>query len=167
MTDQAKKLDPGELRETIEYLQQRQLVTARQADRLRDSLAAELEAAGYILKNLGAHLSIGVVFAFDVVPLPLGTIGRVGWVAGARIVETLRNRPQRARIHSMGVFLIAAIPWFGYAAYLLPLRRQSGELAFVIANHSWRQRTGRTYEEFLAGASAPMRRFGRWLVPVP
>lgn len=60
-----------------------------------------------------------------------------------------------------------AIPWFGYGAYLLPLRRRSAELAFVLANHSWLARTGPTYEAFPGGSTRSLRRAGRWLVTLP
>ena len=105
------------------------------------------------------------MFAFDLVPLPLGTISRVSWVAGSRLIEQLRGNAGRARVHSLAVFLVAAIPLLGYAAYLLPLRRQSTELAFVLANHTWLVRTGRTYEQFVANTYRPVRRVARWLVP--
>ena len=73
----------------------------------------------------------------------------------------------RRRLVTAGVLIIAAIPWVGYGAYLLPLRRRSTELAFVLANHTWLSRTGQTYEEFLSNARSPVRRLGRWLVPLP
>jgi hypothetical protein len=156
-----------ELERTIGELQADEMISEAQALQLRECLEEQLAGSGYVLKNLAVHLSIGVVFAFDVVPLPLGTIGRVGWVTFARLVETVRGNPEKARVHSPGVFLIAVIPWFGYAAYLLPLRRDSKELAFVIANTSWKARTGKSYEQFVASTSAVMSKFARWLVPLP
>ncbi|MGH7341438.1 MAG: hypothetical protein ACREKH_13190, partial [Candidatus Rokuibacteriota bacterium] len=65
----------------------------------------------------------------------------------------------------LSVLLVAAIPFLGYGAYLLPLRRQNAELAFVLANHTWLARTGRTYEQFVAETYRPVRRIARWLVP--
>ena len=130
-------------------------------------LKEQADESRYVMKNLGVHLSIGVVFAFDVIPLPLGTIARIGWVGMARLVETLRRNSKKARVHSLGVFLIAAIPWFGYAAYLLPLRRDSKELAFVLANDSWKERTGQFYEQFINSRSRLISKFARWLVPIP
>jgi len=135
--------------------------------RLSASLEEQLEGSRYILGHLGAHLVIGATFAFDLVPLPLGVITRVAWVGGNRVVESLRGRFERARVHSLGVLLIAAIPWIGYAAYLLPLRKRSSELAFMLANHTWLARTGRSYEDYLATMHSPVRRLGRWLVPLP
>lgn len=164
---QARLLDRDSLASTVAYLVEQGVLTAERADALNDAVGAQLDDSRYILEHLGAHLAIGAIFAFDLVPLPLGTIARVGWVAGSRIVETLRRRSEQARIHSLGVLVIAAIPWVGYAAYLLPLRRHSSELAFVLANHTWLGRTGRSYEQFLAETRSPIRRIGRWLVPQP
>jgi hypothetical protein len=138
-----------------------------QANQLRECLEAQFAESRYVLKNLGVHLSIGVVFAFDVVPLPLGTIARVGWVALAKLFETARGNWDKAKVHSIGVFLIAAIPWFGYAAYLLPLRRDSRELAYTMANFSWKSRTGKTFEDFVKSKPSLISKFARWLVPLP
>ena len=142
-------------------------ISASRAEAIRAVLPSQLSSSRYILKHLGAHGAIGVIFAFDLIPLPLGTIARVVWVAGSRLVESVRRNRSRAEIHSLAVFLIAAIPWLGYAAYLLPLRRQGSELTFILANHTWLNRTGRTYEQFLAHRRSPIRRIGRWLVPRP
>ena len=158
---------PEELLQTIDLLLEKGDVTAFQADALKRSFPGQMEGSQYVLKNLGAHISIGVVFAFDVVPLPLGTIARVSWVAGAKATELLRGNLERARVHSLGVFLIAAVPWFGYAAYLLPLRRDSRELAFLLANHTWLGRTGDTYEAFIRSKPAFIARFARRVVPLP
>lgn len=156
-----------ELQQTIDLLLEKGDVTAFQADALRLNFPGQMEGSQYVLKNLGAHISIGVVFAFDVVPLPLGTIARVAWVAGAKVTELLRGNFERARVHSLGVFLIAAVPWFGYAAYLLPLRRDSRELAFLLANHTWLGRTGDTYEAFIRAKPKLIGRFARRVVPLP
>jgi hypothetical protein len=144
-----------------------EVLSEHRAASLRATLRSDLDRSRYILRHLGAHLAIGAIFAFDLVPIPPGTIARVCWVAGSRIVESARRNLSRARVHSAGVLMIAAVPWLGYAAYLLPLRRQSTELAFVLANHTWLSRTGRTYEQFLVTTRAPVRRLGRWLVPLP
>jgi hypothetical protein len=156
-----------ELEATISDLHSRGAISSTQAEYLEQHVALQLDESKYVLKNLAGHLSIGVIFAFDVIPLPLGTISRVVWVAVARVLETLRRNVERARVHSLGVLLIAAIPWFGYAAYLLPLRTHSRELAYVMANHSWIERTGETYESFVLSKSTPIARFARWLVPLP
>ncbi|MDG1943948.1 MAG: hypothetical protein P8J17_06800 [Halioglobus sp.] len=156
-----------ELEATIHDLRDGGTITPAHAKHLEQHVVEQMDQSKYVLKNLAGHLTIGVVFAFDVVPLPFGTIARVTWVAVARILETLRGNVERARVHSLGVFLIAVIPWFGYAAYLLPLREHSRELAFVLANHSWMDRTGDTYESFILSKPKPIAKFARWLVPLP
>ncbi len=162
---EARLTDARALGRTLEHLVAEGSLAERDAAALRERLPGQLAGARYVLRHLAAHLAIGVIFAFDVVPLPLGTIARVAWVAGNRAAETLRGARARARVHSLGVLLVAAIPWFGYAAYLLPLRRRHADLAFALANHTWLERSGRSYEAFLADARAPVRRLGRWLVP--
>ena len=156
-----------ELQATIGKLQDAATISSSQAEHLAQHVPLQFNQSKYVLKNLAGHLSIGVIFAFDVIPLPLGTIARVSWVAVARILETIKGNVERARLHSLGVFLIAAIPWFGYAAYLLPLRKHSRELAYVMANHSWIERTGEAYESFVLSKPTPISKFARWLVPLP
>ena len=163
----ARLVDLDSLDSTVERLRTDGEISMHGAISIRSILRRQLDGSRYVLNHLGAHVAIGVVFAFDVVPLPLGTISRLSWVAGSRVVESARRRPEQARVHSLGVFAIAAIPWVGYSAYLLPLRRRSTELAFVLANHTWLARTGQTYEHFLAHTRSPVRRLGRWLVPLP
>ena len=162
-------LEPSIYDETLVQLVEEGVIKEPQAAKLKAQLPEQLQSSAYTLKHLGAHLGIGVVFAFDVVPLPLGTISRILWVAGARLVETVRREPERAKVHSASVLLIAAIPWFGYAAYLLPLRRNAPELTFVLANHTWLRRTGVSYEARLAQrkVGSLRHRFGRWLIPIP
>ena len=163
----AQLTDSEGLAQTLQRLVDEGNLSPTRADEFQASLPLQLERGAYVLRHLGAHLGIGVIFAFDVVPLPLGTLSRIAWVGGNRLLEEVRGHRDRARVHSLGAFLIAAIPWFGYAAYLLPLRRESPELAFVLANHSWITRSGRSYEQFLAEAGPSVRRFGRFLVPHP
>ena len=163
----ARLIDPDALAGTLERLSADGVISPAAAASLQARLPAHIESSRYILGHLGAHVGIAAVFAFDFVPLPLGTLSRVCWVAGNRVVAQFRGDPSRARVHSFAVLLIAAIPFLGYGAYLLPLRRESPELAFVLANHTCLVRTGRTYEQFVASTYAPVRRMARWLVPLP
>src|SRR5262245_41423885 len=160
-------VDSAALLETLERLAADSAISQERATALRTNLPVQIEKSRYVLSHLGAHLGIAAVFAFDLVPLPLGTISRVLWVAGNRVAEQLRGNLERARLHSLPVLLIAAIPLLGYSAYLLPLRRQSRELTFLMANHAWLARTGRTYEQFVTTRSRPVQRLARWLVPAP
>ncbi len=163
----ARLIDPDALAKTLERLAADGVISQAAAASIKARLPGHIDSSRYILGHLGAHLGIGAVFAFDLVPVPLGTLSRICWVAGNRVVAQIRGDPSRARVHSIAVFLIAAIPFLGYGAYLLPLRRESPELAFVLANHTFLARTGRTYEEFVASTYPPVRRIARWLVPLP
>jgi hypothetical protein len=128
-------LRPGELARTIDRLRAEGLLGDEQSLRLREELPHALAGSRYVLRHLTAHAAIGTVFLLDPTPLPLGTLCRVGWVAGNRVLEALFGSPERARIHSLAVLLVAALPVLGYAAYLLPLRRESEATAFLFANH--------------------------------
>ena len=152
---------------TIEYLVAENEIDAKQARALRITLPRQVGDSRYILNNLGAHLGIGVVFAFDVIPLPLGTIGRVSWVAGSRCVETYRRNTDRARVHSLTVFLVAAIPWIGYAAYLIPLKKGARELNYLLANQIVISRVGKSLNAYLSTRSKFFGMVGEWLAPTP
>jgi hypothetical protein len=128
-------LERDSLERTIVRLVDDGLLTGEEGLTLSAELPRLLADSSYVLGHLGAHAAIAGVFLLDVIPLPLGTACRVLWVAGSRGVETWRGAHERARVHSLPVLLVAAIPVVGYAAYLLPLRRQSERAAFLLANH--------------------------------
>jgi len=157
--------DPAGLHATIDRLEADGLLSEAEAAELRRGLPETLEKSAYVLRHLAAHLAIGAIFAFDLIPLPLGTIGRVLWVMGSRLYESILGTRQRARVHSLGVLGIAAIPWLGYAAYLLPLRRASDEAAYLYANHLSYARKGCALEALLATKPLFVRRMAAWLVP--
>jgi hypothetical protein len=152
---------------TLERLREDGLLSPAEALRLREELPALLAGSGYVLRHLGAHAAIGGFFLLDPTPLPLGTACRVGWVAGARVFEALFGSPERARVHSLAVLGIAAIPALGYAAYLLPLRRESETAAFLFANHVSYALFGAPAERMLARTPRPLRRVARKLLPAP
>jgi hypothetical protein len=153
------------LERTIDRLGDDGLVTAAEAVGLRAELPRLLAESGYVLKHLSAHAAIGGVFLLDPTPLPLGTVCRVLWVAGSRVWETLRGSPERARVHSLTVFLLAAIPAFGYAAYLLPLRRENETAAFLFANHISYALFDAPTEALVARSPRPLRRIARRVFP--
>ena len=128
-------LERASLEQTIARLVDDGLLSGDEGLTLSEELPRLLADSAYVLGHLGAHAAIAGVFLLDVIPLPLGTACRVLWVAGSRGVETWRGAPERARVHSLSVLLVAAIPVVGYAAYLLPLRRESERAAFLLANH--------------------------------
>ena len=128
-------LRPEALASTIDRLRSEGVLGDEQSLRLREELPHALAGSRYVLRHLAAHAAIGSVFLLDPTPLPLGTLSRVGWVAGNRVFEAVFGTPERARVHSLAVMLVAALPVLGYAAYLLPLRRESEATAFLFANH--------------------------------
>ena len=157
-------VDEQALLESIALLQQNGELSEEAANALSAQVGPIQSRSEYILKHLGAHLGIGVVLAFDAIPLPLGTISRVMWVAGSRVYETLWGTRERARVHSIGVLLIAAIP-FGYWAYLVPLRRRSEAGAYLFANRLAFTHAECSYAQLLAKRSDWVQAVGRRLVP--
>ncbi len=149
---------------TIDRLRAEGRLSADRAQLLRKELPRAVSESAYVLRNLGAHLTIGAVFAFDVVPLPFGTVGRVLWVVANRAYEGILGSPERARVHSLRVLLVAAIPWLGYGAYLLPLRAESAELTWLLANHLSFRLHGTSYRDFLAAKPRMVQKAGSWLV---
>ncbi len=133
-TAPASEATEEKLRATIARLLAEGHLTETEAARMQRDLSATLKNSAYILRHLGVHWAMAAIFAVDFVPL-LGTISRVVWVAGNRVVETCCGRWDRASVHSLPVLGIAAIPWVGYFAYLIPLRARSPDAAFLYANH--------------------------------
>ena len=158
-------LQRGALERTVDRLGADGLVTAEEALVLRAELPRLLAESRYVLKHLSAHVAIGTIFLLDPTPLPLGTACRVLWVAGSRAWETLRGSSERARVHSFSVFLIAAIPAFGYAAYLLPLRRENETAAFLFANHISYALFDAPTEVLVARSPRPLRGVASRLLP--
>ena len=79
-------------------------------------------------------MSIGAVFAFDIIPLPMGTISRVLWVMGNRIYIEFKRDKEKRGIHSFPVLLVSLIPFVGYFAYTLPLKKYNEDVAYIYAN---------------------------------
>jgi protein-S-isoprenylcysteine O-methyltransferase Ste14 len=157
--------DPAELGATIDRLCSIGELSSERAELLHRELPATISRSSYVLRHLGAHLTIGLIFAFDIIPLPLGTVSRVLWVAANRVYEWALGSDDRAQVHSFQVLVVAAIPWVGYGAYLLPLRRQSAAAAWLYAQHLSFSLYGESFEEFLAKKPRVVRRVGAWLVP--
>jgi len=118
---------------TIDLLYDAGEVSKERAEGLRAVLSDLTATTSYIIRHLAVHLGIGA--SKMIVPLPIGAFLRGAWVAFARAVETLRRRPEQARVHSLPVFLVACVPFFGYLAYIVALRRHDPDAAFLYANH--------------------------------
>jgi len=154
-----------ELVTTLDRLAADEIISPDQSTRFREQLLASSEESQYLLKHLGAHFALGVVFAFDVIPLPMGVISRVSWVIGSGLYERICGTTERARLHSVRVGFIAALPWSGYGAYLLPLRETNATLAFVMANHISYTLYDAPAAEALARAHPWIQKFGQPVLP--
>ncbi len=162
-----KLLDEEALRRTIDHLVADGELTTARANDLRDNLADTIQESEYVLKHLSAHLGIAAIFAFDTIPLPLGTLSRVLWVAGSRIYESFWGTPERAKVHSVGVLLIAAMPLFiGYLAYVFKLRQVSEEAAYLYANRAVYARRGTTLAKVFESKPAFLAKVAGWFVPL-
>jgi len=142
--------DREKIEVTIERLVAESRLTRDDAERLRAELPEVLARSENVLFNLAVHFSIGALFAFDIIPLPLGTISRCVWVIGSRAYYEIR-RDARRKIHSIGVLGISAIPWLGYFAYLLPLKRVNEDAAYLFANHVTYHRSNISLDKYLEG----------------
>jgi hypothetical protein len=155
------------LHETINRLVDNGKLSVDDAASLRASLPVEIQESQYILRHLSAHFAIGLIFAFDLVPLPLGTIVRALWVVGNRVYEMLRGRRDLAAVHSTAVLGVSLIPFAGYFAYLIPLRARSARWAYVFANHITILRKGCTLDDYLSHRPAWFARLVRNVVKAP
>ena len=90
----------------------------------------------YILLNLGVHLAMGF-FRFTALPfpLPIGSTVRPIWVMANRMYCNLRLDWHRKRVHSIPVLLFSIIPFVGYFAYTIPLKKKSEYLTYLYAEH--------------------------------
>ncbi len=144
---------------TIELLRDAGEVSEEHAERLRNVLSELTATTNYIVRHLAVHLGIGA--SKLILPLPIGAFLRGAWVAFARAVETLRRRPEQARVHSLPVFLVACIPFFGYLAYIVALRRHDPDAALLYANHLSYLRYDMPLEEVLRDRPRLIRRIVR------
>ncbi len=150
--------DESMLRKTLHRMREESAVSPQQAAQLDQVLADMTTTTTYILRHLAVHLGIGA--SKMILPLPIGSFLRGSWVAIARLTETARRRRDRAGVHSLPVFLIACIPFFGYLAYIVALRRHDPDAALLYANHVAVLRYDRPLENVLADKPNPV----QWIV---
>jgi hypothetical protein len=158
-------LRPEGLARTLERLRADGILGDEQSRELGEELSRALAGSRYVLGHLAAHAALGTVFLLDPTPLPLGTVSRLGWVVGNRCYESLLGTPERARVHSLEVLLVAALPVLGYAAYLLPLRRESEGTAFLFANHVSYALFDAPAASLIGRTPRPLRRLAYKLLP--
>lgn len=155
-------IDESQLAATIERLTAEGELTVDEAERLRQALPELMRQSAYILRHLAAHLTIGAIFAFDVFPIPLGSLSRGAWVIASRMYEEVRRDRERARVHSLVVLGIALVPFVGYFAYIQPLRAAHADSAFLYANHISYRRTGKSLRNAMARHPCWIQRLVHW-----
>ncbi|MBM3176075.1 MAG: hypothetical protein FJ022_07200 [Chloroflexi bacterium] len=158
--------DRDSIESTVNRLLDDKLIPPERADLLKRNLPDTIRQSRYILLNLGAHMAIGAIFSFDIVPLPLGTISRVLWVAGNRIYSEVKRDDEKKKVHSVTVLIVSAIPWIGYFAYTLPLKKVNEDAAYLYANHITYERKKESLVKYIQGKPAIIRRIlERLLIP--
>lgn len=134
-------------------------ITKEREEHIRAGLGEWVADSKYILFNLGVHMGIGFVrFTALPFPVPIGTILRPIWVIGNRLYCDFRWDMHRKKIHSLHVLLFSAIPFLGYFAYTIPLRKKSEYLTYLYAQHISYEIYDMTLEEKLAKAPRFIRR---------
>jgi len=132
---------------------------------IEDNLEEWVSDSKYILMNLGVHLGMGF-FRFTALPfpLPIGSTLRGLWVMGCRMYCNLRLDWHRKKVHSLFVLGFAIIPFLGYFAYTIPLRRKSEYLTYLYAQHVSYMMYDVNLEEKLKRLPRPVRQTGYLLL---
>jgi hypothetical protein len=155
------------LRETVERMYSDGKLNKDRQEYVNMYLEEWMADSKYILFNLGVHIGIGFIrFTALPFPVPIGTVLRPIWVAGNRIHCDLRWDMQRKKIHSLTVFFFSMIPFLGYFAYTIPLKKKSEYLAYLYAQHITYGLYNKTLEEKLEKAP-PMLRKLAYTILVP
>ncbi|MDY6965181.1 MAG: hypothetical protein SVM80_04320 [Halobacteriota archaeon] len=152
---------PKKMELTIEKLVQEGYLPPERGMALKESLPDIIERSEYVLFNLGAHISIGLIFAFDLIPLPLGTISRDIWVIGNRLYYEVRMNNEKKKFHSFKVLVVSTIPFVGYFSYTLALKEVNEDATYLYANHVSYLLRGTSLEEFLEKMPRTIQKVGR------
>jgi len=124
------------LRETLGRLYKEGRIDKEKKDYIETHIEKWVKDSKYILFNLGVHMAMGFVrFTVIPIPLPIGSTLRALWVMGNRMHCNLIWNMERKRIHSLVVLGIAIIPFLGYFAYTIPLKKKSEYLSYLYAEH--------------------------------
>jgi hypothetical protein len=124
------------LQETITRMSREDKLTKEKEDYIRANLEKWVVDSKYILFNLGVHIALGFVrFTFVPFPLPIGSTLRAIWVMANRMYCNIRLDWHRKRVHSLFVLGFAIIPFLGYFAYTIPLKKKSEYLTYLYAQH--------------------------------
>ena len=124
------------LQETIARMVSDGKLSGEKEEYIQTHLAEWMADSKYILLNLGVHIGMGFVrFTAMPFPLPIGSTLRGLWVMANRMYCNLRLDWHRKRVHSLFVLGFAIIPFLGYFAYTIPLKKKSEYLTYLYAQH--------------------------------
>jgi len=124
-----------------------------------ESLLADLpvwfQRSEYIIRQVRAHLTILVIQVSFL--LPIGILGRSGWVLGNRLFYAIKRCQDRAKVHSMQVFLMSLVPSIGYFSYFLALKDKHPILAYAYLDCLVMRYRGKHVREYAQKLPAPIR----------
>jgi hypothetical protein len=153
------------LQETIARMSADGKLTKEREQYIKSHLKEWVFDSKYILFNLGAHLGIGFVrFTALPFPLPIGSILRPLWVMANRMYCNLKWDMRRKKVHSLFVLAFSIIPFLGYFAYTIPLRKKSEYLTYLYAQHVSYHLFDKTVEQKLKKAPKFIRKIGYMLL---
>lgn len=156
------------LKETIVRMAADGRISKEREEYINTHLHEWVTDSKYILFNLGIHIALGLVrFTAFPFPLPIGSTLRTLWVMGNRMYCNLTWNMHRKKVHSLFVLGFAIIPFLGYFAYTIPLRKKSEYLTYLYAQHISYMLYEKTLEEKLRKAPQFIKKIGNaLLVPV-
>ncbi len=155
------------LRETASRMEREGRIDKEKEEFIKSHLDEWVEDSKYILFNLSVHIGLGFVrFTELPIRLPICSTLRTIWVMGCRMYCNIRWDMHRKKIHSIPVLLFAAIPFLGYFAYTIPLKRKSEYLSYLYAQHISYMLYNKTLEDKLIKAPKFIKRIAyKILVP--
>ena len=149
------------LKETITRLLAEGKINKEREDYINSHLEEWVSDSKYILLNLGVHLGMGFVrFTATPFPLPIGSTIRPLWVMGCRMYCNLRLDWHHKKVHSLSVLLFSIIPFLGYFAYTIPLKKKSEYLSYLYAEHISYMFYDKTFEEKMEKMPKFIRKIG-------
>ena len=149
------------LRETIVRMAADGRLNKEKEEYINSHLEEWVADSKYILLNLGVHLGMGLVrFTVTPFPLPIGSTIRPLWVMGCRMYCNLKLDWRHKKVHSIPVLLFSIIPFLGYFAYTIPLRKKSEYLTYLYAQHISYMLYGKTLEQKLEKTPRLIRKVG-------
>lgn len=153
------------LKETIVRMALDGRLSKEREEYIRTHLEEWVADSKYILLNLGIHMTMGLVrFTAFPFPLPIGSTLRAVWVMANRMHCNIIWDMRRKSVHSVIVLLFSIIPFLGYFAYTIPLKKKSEYLAYLYAQHISYMMYGKNMEEKLKKAPGFIKKIGNALL---